>query len=53
MVGTFDGSRYFDENQLFTREELRTYGSLILLEMGLVFRGLYFDRKEHSGGASD
>lgn len=44
MVNSFDGRRYFDENEVFTREELRTYGSLILLEIGMVFRGLYMDK---------
>ncbi len=44
MVGQFDGSRLFDENEMFTREELRTYGSLILIEMSLVFKGLYMDK---------
>ena len=29
---------------MFSREELRTYGSLILLEMGMVFKGLYLDK---------
>jgi len=44
MVLNFDGKRYFDENEVFSREELRTYGSLILVEMGMVFRGLYLDK---------
>lgn len=48
MVHSFDGRRYFDENEVFTREEMRTYGSLILIEMGMVFRGLYIDR-DHKG----
>jgi hypothetical protein len=46
MVCSFDGRRYFDENEVFTKEELRTYGSLILVEMGMVFKGLYID-KDH------
>jgi len=46
MVLSFDGSRYFDENEVFSREELRTYGSLILVEMGMVFRGLYMDKDQ-------
>ncbi len=46
MVLRFDGSRYFDENEVFSREELRTYGSLILVEMGMVFRGLYMDKDQ-------
>ncbi len=49
MVNSFDGRRYFDENEVFTREELRTYGSLILLEMGMVFRGLYLDKDMKAG----
>lgn len=48
MVNSFDGRRYFDENEVFTREELRTYGSLILLEMGMVFRGLYLEKAGRS-----
>ena len=44
MVCSFDGKRYFDENEVFSREELRTYGSLILVEMGMVFKGLYLDK---------
>ena len=46
MVSQFDSSRYFDENEVFTKEELRTYGSLIFVEMGLVFKGLYLDRNQ-------
>jgi hypothetical protein len=46
MVLSFDGRRYFDENEVFTREELRTYGSVIILEMGMVFRGLYLDKDQ-------
>jgi hypothetical protein len=46
MVCSFDGRRYFDENEVFTKEEMRTYGSLILVEMGMVFKGLYID-KDH------
>jgi hypothetical protein len=45
-VASFDGSRYFDENEVFTREEFRTYGSLILLEMGMVFKGLYSNKDQ-------
>lgn len=44
MVMSFDGRRYFDENEVFTREQLRTYGSIILVEMGMVFRALYLDK---------
>jgi len=44
MVTSFDGSRYFDENEVFTKEEFKTYGSLILLEMGMVFKGLYSNK---------
>jgi hypothetical protein len=44
MVCSFDGRRYFDENEVFNREELRTYGSLVLVEMGMVFKGLYIDK---------
>jgi len=44
MVASFDGRRYFDENEVFTKEEFRTYGSLILVEMGMVFKALYIDK---------
>ena len=47
-VAQFDGSRYFDENEVFTREEFKTYGSLILLEMGMVFKGLYSNKGEQT-----
>lgn len=46
MVQTFSGERYFDENQVFSREELRTYGSLILIEMGMVFKALYLEKDQ-------
>jgi hypothetical protein len=46
MVGGFDGRRYMDENEVYTREELKTYGSIILVEMGLVFKGLYLDKDQ-------
>ena len=46
MVMSFDGTRFFDENEVYSREELRTYGSLILVEMGMVFRGLYLDKDQ-------
>jgi len=52
MVLNFDGKRYFDENEVFSREELRTYGSLILVEMGMVFRGLYLDKDQRMQRAS-
>jgi hypothetical protein len=52
MVFSFDGKRYFDENEVFSREELRTYGSLILVEMGMVFRGLYLDKDQRVQRAS-
>ena len=48
MATSFDGKRYFDENEVFTREEMRTYGSLILLEMGMVFKGLYIDKNQRA-----
>jgi hypothetical protein len=44
MVARFEGQKYFDENEVFSREDLRTYGSLILLEMGMVFKSLYLDK---------
>ncbi len=53
MVNSFDGRRYFDENEVFTSEEMRTYGSLILIEMGMVFRGLYLDRDQKGYGRSN
>lgn len=54
MVSSFDGRRYFDENEVFTREEFRTYGSLILVEMGMVFKGLYIDKdRMNSQGNQD
>ncbi len=48
MVERFEGQRYFDENEVFSKEELRTYGSLILLEMGMVFKSLYLDKDSRS-----
>jgi hypothetical protein len=44
MVNSFDGARVRDENEVFSREELRTYGTLILVEMGMVFRSMYLER---------
>lgn len=49
MISKFDSERYFDENASeFSREELKTYGSLILIEMGMVFKGLYLDKDQIS-----
>jgi hypothetical protein len=53
MVMSFDGTRYFDENEVYSREELRTYGSLILVEMGMVFRGLYLDKDQKAQSSID
>ena len=53
MVLCFDGTRYFDENEVYSREELRTYGSLILVEMGMVFRGLYLDKDQKAQSSID
>ena len=44
MVTSFDGERVRDENEVFSRDEMRTYGALILLEMGMVFRAMYLEK---------
>lgn len=50
MVDSFDGERVRNENEVFSREEMRTYGALILVEMGMVFRAMYLEKDMRRSG---
>ena len=42
-VNLFDGEKYIEKGYLQDESEIDTYGGLLLLEFGMVFRALYVD----------
>lgn len=42
-VSLFDGEKYIEKGYLQDESEIETYGGLLLLEFGMVFRALYVD----------
>jgi hypothetical protein len=42
-VSLFDGEKYIEKGYLQDESEIETYGGLLLLEFGIVFRALYVD----------
>lgn len=50
MIEGFKGERYFEEDEVFSREELRTYGSVMLVEMGMIFKELYLQKERKTIG---
>lgn len=42
-VSLFDGEKYIEKGYLQDESEIDTYGGLLLLEFGIVFRALYVD----------
>ena len=45
-VRLFDGEKYIEQGYLKDESEIETYGGLLLLEFGQVFRSLYVDQRD-------
>ena len=45
-VFLFDGEKYMEKGFIDNDSEIETYGSLLLLEFGQVFRALYVDQRD-------
>jgi uncharacterized Fe-S center protein len=48
MIGSFDGKSYIENQGISQDESMDTYGSVIVVEMGKVFRAMYLEREMRS-----